>query len=560
MKKLNFLFVLPNTKGFWPTGLAIVSAYVRANGFNVFCVNTTLYPEGLEAILRERIAAHSIDVVCTGGMSVYCDQIADVLRAVKAVDPKIVRVVGGPIVTCDPEMSLDLLDYDVGVDGEGEETMVELAAALESGRDLAEVPGLVFRAADGQMVKTPPRGSFDDLNRLPIPDYEGFEFYKWSRTTIPDPYVSSFSLVDRPVVGEIVTSRSCPFSCTFCYHPLGKKYRTRDLDHVFKEIDVLVHQYGVNFLNVQDELFSIKEQRMVEFADRIKPYNIIWFPQFRVPDANENILRRLKASGMHTVGLGVESLSDRVLVSMKKKITKAQVEAAYTASRKVKVAPIGNLIFGDEEETDDTVDESLAWWRAHPETPLNIGLIKAIPDAEIYQNAIKRGLIADKEQFVRAKFPIINMSKVTPAKFAWLQSYVSVAYYSKELAEAFGKVLGSKLNHDPNNIGTIPYFDFQAKCPTCGTVSTYLGHPYLGLSNVRVICRNLDCCREYILESPKVYRPLFSIRRSGLKKVAKMYFQLLLYTRPELVNALKKYPLVVALYRNVLRGRMLQQE
>ncbi len=550
MRKLNYLFVLPDLKGFWPSGLAIVSAYLRARGFNVFCINTTLHAGGIVEVIRGQIESNNVDVVCTGGMSVYYDEINVVLYAAKLVKPSIIRVVGGPVVTSDPDLSLKLLDYDIGVIGEGEETMADLAVALEAGRNLREVAGLIFRA-DGQVVRTVPRGALEDLNSLPIPDYEGFEFQTWSRTIRPDPYLSSFSLVDRPIVGEIITSRSCPFSCTFCYHPLGKKYRTRDLDHVFREIDLLVNKYRVNFLNVQDELFSVKKQRMIEFADRIKPYNIIWFPQFRVTDADVGTLRYLKESGMHTVGLGVESISDKVLTSMRKKISKAQIELAYAAAREVKVAPIGNLIFGDEEETDETVDESLSWWKSHPETPLNIGLVKAIPDAKIYRDALERGLIADKETFVRNKFPTINMSKISPEKFKWLQGHVTAAYYGSVLANAFGKVTRSKINAESS--ASDAYVDLEARCPSCKAVSRYEKFPYLGLANVRVICRNHDCCRELLLDSRKVYAPLLSLRRVGLKAACRARVQILLHTRPQLVERLRGFGVVNVIYRKLIR-------
>jgi anaerobic magnesium-protoporphyrin IX monomethyl ester cyclase len=549
--RLNYLFVLPDLKGFWPTGLAYVSSYLRAHSFNVFCLNTTLYKADLHELLLENISRNNIDVVCTGGMTVYCDEINAVLTTTNIIDPKIIRVVGGPIVTSDPELSLKLLDFEIGVIGEGEETMVRLASALESNEGLENVAGLIIKR-EGGYTKTPQRSAFENLNSLPLPDYEAFDFRKWSREIRPDPYLSSFSLVNNPIVGEICTSRSCPFSCTFCYHPLGKKYRVRDMNHVFREIDVLVNDYKINFLNVQDELFSAKESRMIEFADRIKPYNIIWFPQFRVPDANVKVLRHLKDSGMHTVGLGVESISDRVLVSMRKKITRAQIESAYKAAREVKVAPIGNLIFGDVEETDETIDESLSWWREHAETPLNIGLIKAIPDAQIYRTALERGLIEDKEKFVRAKFPIINMSKVSPEKFEWLQWYVNAVFFNKLLPGAFGVVVKTAFNAESNT--SEPCVDYQMKCPGCGKISEYMKFPYLGLGNVRVICRNLDCCREVVLEYKEVYRPVFSIFRVGLKKYVQTGVKNFLQTSPRFIKLLKKYDVgLVAIYRKYFR-------
>lgn len=547
---MNYLFVLPDFKGFWPTGLAYVSAYLRASGFNVHCLNSTLHEEPIEELLNRAIVLNKIDVVCTGGMSIYSSEINAVLAAVKSIDPKILRVVGGPIVTSDPELSLSLVDFDVGVIGEGEETMVDMAKALESGGSLEKIHGLIIRKNKPPgFLKTMAREGINDLNTLPIPDYEAFGYGEYTRLILPNPYMPAFSLVDNLIVGEVVTSRSCPFSCTFCYHPLGKVYRARTIDHVFREIDYLVRNYNITFLNVMDELFSVKHSRMLEFAERIKPYGIHWAAQFRVPDADREVLKVLKESGMHTVGLGVESVSDRVLVSMKKKITRKQIEHAYAAAREVNVAPGGNLIFGDPEETDDTVEESLSWWKAHPETPLDLAMILAIPDAPIYRLALERKLITDKLKFVRDGFPVINLSKMSDKKFKEVQRLVIDSQVKKVLVGAFGTVVKST-SRSRQKMGRA-LVDFAMICPGCGTISQYLDYPHLGIGHGRVICKNLNCCRMVLLENKKVYSPLYSPAHVGV--IGALKANLAYYVLRNINPLVKSHTFYKSMKRLVLR-------
>ncbi len=94
---------------------------------------------------------------------------------------------------------------------------------------------------------------------------------------------------------------------------------------------------------------------ILDFAERIKNENIKWVAQLRVPDVNEEMLQRLKESGLMAIAYGVESLSDKILTSMKKKITRDQIIAALKITRKAKIAVVGNLLFGDPAETEETI-------------------------------------------------------------------------------------------------------------------------------------------------------------------------------------------------------------
>lgn len=543
--KCNFLFVIPKFGGFWPTGIAIVSSYLKKHGFNVFFLNTVVSPDTVYNQLCSAIKNNNITHVCTGGMSVYASEIQDVLSATKQIDSQITTIVGGPIITSTPELSFELINFDIGIVGEGEQSMVDLANALEKNDDISRVNGLIYKY-NGQIIITPPRSAFEDLDLLPIPDYESLDFIKWSKSVIPDPFVPPFTLIDDLRIGEIITSRSCPFSCTFCYHPLGKKYRTRSLDLVFEEIDLLINKYGVNFINIQDELFSVNQERMLDFASRIKLYDVTWTAQFRVPNASEDILKILKTSGMRAVGLGVESASDSVLRSMRKQITQEQINAAYAAATNANIAPMGNLIFGDSEETDSTVDESINWWLEHYETPLQLGMILAIPDAPLYRKAVERGLINDEVEFIKAGFPLINMSKISEQKFEWLKRFVGSSYFKKIPSRSFGFVDKSEYCNNSDK------FSLTVTCPRCKRQSVYNNFPFLGYGHLRIICRHIDCNRLMLIESKQAYRPILSIKYLGIIKYIKMQMMFVKNAHLVEIGVLKRYfPLVVGLIKKL---------
>ena len=434
------------------------------------------------------IEEKQIDIVCTGGMSIHFNEINAVLNSVKELNPKIKTICGGSVITSDPQLAMNNMKIDIGVIGEGEKTVLELAEALSSDRNVAEVKGIIYYDCHHNLVATQEREPIMDLDSLPIPDYEGFEFDRLVKSNLPN--TSWFyTILDEVRPANIISSRSCPYSCTFCYHPLGKKYRKRSLDNVFSEIDYLVKNYNINFIFLMDELFSSNKERMYEFAKRIKAYNLKWATQLRVSDVDEDILRLLKGSGLCMISYGIESLSDEILRSMRKGTTKSQIEKALQITRNEGITIQGNIIIGDPNETEKTVTESLEWWREHKEYGINLGLVKAVPKSPVYENALKSGLIKDKLQFLKDGFPIINLSKLSDRKFRRLSNLVN-KYTVFEMYSIIGNVLFSKYENLENGKRL---YTIVAECPECHKISKYKNmHQNKNKFSplYQVICRN----------------------------------------------------------------------
>ena len=145
---MNYLLVMPKklstgastTSIIFPLGIAYVSAALKQAGYRAFTANLD-FPEGDNySILRELMLANHIDVVCTGGLSLDCHKIREVIDIARKINPKIITVVGGGIISSDPETAMRVLDADIGVIGEGEHTMCELANALDNGETYGNVP------------------------------------------------------------------------------------------------------------------------------------------------------------------------------------------------------------------------------------------------------------------------------------------------------------------------------------------------------------------------------------------------------------------------------------
>lgn len=459
---MNYLLVMPQiTKDHdrwyqFPVGIAYVSASLKAYGKKVYTLNLNYKTGEIADLVIEQIKKHSIDAVGTGGLTTQLPAIREIIDAVKAYNPQIWTLVGGGIITSDPEAAMEALETaDIGMIGEGDITICELADALEGKMKLSDVKALIYKQ-NGVWTKTEPRKEIEDLDALPYPDYEGFEFGQLMSKK-PDALNPFY---DTNVL-QLVCSRSCPYNCTFCFHSSGKKYRQRSLDNIFEELDFLLSKYPIKNLYISDELFALKFERAEEFCRRIKPYNLPWFASFRVDIITDELVKLCKESNCTQIGLGLESADDGILKSMRKNITLAQIEKAMKIISENGVHATGTFIFGDLEETMETAMKTLNWWKAHPEYEIGLSLIKLYPGTYLHQVACARGIIKDRVQFIKDGCPAVNVSKLSDEEYAEISAKIDE--YSVVQRDVLQNVTIIE-----NKEG---YVDFDFVCPVCGKVN-----------------------------------------------------------------------------------------
>lgn len=550
MSNLNFLFVMQKEtrdkeQHSFPYGMAFVTAVMKERGFNVFYLDLNFSStDTVETRLRKKIISDEINVVCLGGMSVQYQGINEVLEISKQINPNLITVVGGAIITAHPQLSINNMQIDYGVLKEGEYTMVELAEALCNGGDPSSIKGLVFKDSQGKFASTGERKEIQDLDALPMPDYEGWEFER--HLPLMRPNASAFQILDEVRQADIITSRSCPFSCTFCYQPLGRVYRQRSMANVFKEIDFLREKYNINAISLMDDLFSVKKERMLEFAERIKPYHIPWLAQLRVGDVDLELLRALKASGLTWISYGIESVNDDILISMKKKITSKQIENALKITREARIGITGNILFGDPAETEETFEISLEWWQNHPEYDLALYPILTVPNSKLYQLALKKGLIKDELDFMKNKFPIINLTEMSDLKFSMLRSKLT-RYQEDSRFKIRGKVIGSrKIRTDKEGTN---YFSVTLQCPECLAVDVYNNFHQSSIAQYfTVFCK--QCLGRHWFSTLKVFPDNYNFVQKTKLNVA--YWLKGLYLRaPFLRYYVEKIPFAAIAIRQV---------
>ena len=400
----------------FPLGIPYISSSMKKAGYKVITLNLNHRDGEIFNIIEKKIEENKIDVIATGGLSFQYTTIREVIEAAKQVDNKIITIVGGGIITSDPEPAMNALEYvDYGVIGEGEITISALCNALENGGDFAKINGLIYKGDNGYKITTP-RQEIMDLDSLPWPDYKGFELDKYLLTS------PSVSGVNRKNTVFMISSRSCPYDCTFCFHTVGKKYRQRSLDKFFEELEQMISGYNIDYVCLGDELFSVNPKRVKEFCEIIRPYNMKWWAQFRCDHITKNpeLLPILKEAGCDVMSFGLESADNRILKSMKKHTTIEQAEEALKLVYDSGISMEGAFIFGDIAETYETANNTLKWWREHSEYRITLNLITVFPGSFLYKYACEKGIIKDKVRFLKDGCPQVNVSKLADKELSEL--------------------------------------------------------------------------------------------------------------------------------------------
>lgn len=442
-------------------GIMYVSAYLKQSGFRVETLNLNHYGrDKLDAVLRRG----RFDAVCTGGLFTYMSEFDTILRLARHYNPGVKTVLGGPVATAHPAFAMNALKPDFLVIGEGEETTAELLHAVQNDTSMAEVRGIAY-AEDDRFVQTPTRPPIAELNQLPFPDYDGFEF-GYYLDHFPKYSIDNASYLFPDFrSGGIIGGRDCPGKCTFCFRITGGKLRVRSVDNIVSEIRFLMETYGVNDIAMMDDVFAIKKSRVYEFCDAVKPMNITWTCQLRVPGVHEELLKTMKAAGCYLVSYGFESASPTVLKSMKKGITVGQIENVIEPTKNAKMTLQANFIFGDPAETMETAKETLAFARRHKWLHLGLNFIKPFPGSDLYHDLVEKGRIKNLHHFwVNSAYDedgsLINMTALDDDAMRRLRAMVYVERMHKNYFTVTHRCKTAQGRHR-----------LDVTCPVCGKTS-----------------------------------------------------------------------------------------
>lgn len=308
-----------------PLGLAYIAAVLEENDIDVDIIDAPALGMSFKEFKSE-IRRRNPDVVGITCLTPSFYRAVSAAEVVKSVNPEIIIVMGGPHPTVMPEYTLRQSKADIVVIGEGEYTMLELVRGTRSG-ELKNIRGIAYK--NGQEIKsTIPRPYIKDLDELPFP----------ARHLLPmKNYKPAPSYYKRLPVRQMITSRGCPYRCSFCCKPIfGKTYRVRSPKKVVDEIEFLIEKYGAKEVFFRDDSFAINENHVRGICEEItaRGIDIEWCCEARVDNVSPRLLNDMKKSGCWLIRYGIESGSQTLLDGIKKDITLEQARKAVEWTKK----------------------------------------------------------------------------------------------------------------------------------------------------------------------------------------------------------------------------------
>jgi radical SAM superfamily enzyme YgiQ (UPF0313 family) len=277
-------------------------------------------------------------------------------RAVKELFPDIPIVWGGNFGSLYPAPVLDAPYVDWVVRGQGEQTFAELLEVLDGRRDPRTVAGLAFPNPDGSPWMAPER-HWMGPDDLPDPPYHRIDV---------DQYLHPTFLGRRS--GVYQSSIGCPYGCKFCgvISVFGSREKQQAPARTVQHLEFLARNHGMDSVHFYDNNFFVGEAHAREFAERVAPLGLRWWCEARV-DAlvrfSDDTWRLLKRAGLTMVFCGAESGSDEVLRKMNKKTTTAQILDVAAKTREHGIIPEFSFVFGDPDEPEREIDNTLGFIR-----------------------------------------------------------------------------------------------------------------------------------------------------------------------------------------------------
>jgi len=431
-------------------GLMYLASALRSRGrHEVRIIDTKVEGLTVERTV-ERIREESPDVVGLTAMTYEARSLHGLAGAVKAIDPSIRVLAGGPHATNNVDATLADRQIDYVVKSEGEDTLVDLMDAMEANSPPAGVRGIAYRE-NGAIRETAPRPYIEPLDRLPFP--------AWDRV----PVSRYFSIPRGGLIYKarefmtIFSSRACPYRCIYCHNNLGKTYRPRSPENLVEEIEALVQEYGVRELIFMDDMFNLIPQRVHAICRLILERSLkvhLTFPNgLRADLLDEETLRWLKRAGMYRCLFAIETASPRLQKLIKKNVDFEKTIQAIRTARSLGILTHGAFMLGFPTETEE---EMLRTVRFATEAELHTAaFFRVMPfkGSELYRMAVESGvrIEEDWDSYEYYKSPI-NLSAAPEETLTRIRKAAYRRFYlsPRRLVRLFWRL--------PNKRALLPYF------------------------------------------------------------------------------------------------------
>jgi radical SAM superfamily enzyme YgiQ (UPF0313 family) len=282
-----------------------------------------------------------------------------------------------------------LKNIDFAFSGEAELGLPKLLRYIESpDKDkIYSIEGLIYRQQK-QIIENK-RGCVSNLDDISFPSWDLID----PRTYPAAPH-GSFS--KSLPIAPIITSRGCPFQCTYCGVAVnsGRLFRTRSVNNIIEEIKHLQKSFGIKEFHIEDDNFTLVKSQVIEFCERLKEENISidWACTngIRLDTLDKELLLNMESAGCYSFSVGIESGSPRIIKDMKRGETlETMIEKINLVSSVTRIRMTGFFMMGYPDETNEDMMKTIELALKLPLQRAQFSNFLPLSGTEIYNRLIK---------------------------------------------------------------------------------------------------------------------------------------------------------------------------
>ena len=315
----------------------------------------------------------------------------DYARMLKSKGAKV--VVGGPHASFMAEEILRSGSADFVVRGEGEHTVLELVEAISGGGNLEQIKGLSYRT-DNQIIHNSDRTYSDVLDSLPFPARHLLNMDKYRTSKLGTRSITS-----------ILTSRGCPYQCSFCASSklAGTFWRARSVESIIEEIQLIKDNYGYTAFAFVDDNFTLSPQRVIDLCKEIckRSLDIHWWCFSRVDTIvkNPEMVSLMYEAGCRSTYIGIESRSQETLDFYNKKISADISREAVSILKDNKIEMTASFIIGALGEDKKMVEDTLRFAKSLNPNTVSFTILTPYPGTDLFEQVRDRIITFDWRKY-----------------------------------------------------------------------------------------------------------------------------------------------------------------
>lgn len=371
-------------------GMAYVAAAARVAGHEVYVRDYEVMGCGYEELAAD-ISSLRPDIVATAVFINNVDRCLRVCQVAKSIDPEIKTVLGGPQATIFPQEFEPLREVDFIVISEAEISFCRLAGSCEDPGAYAAIRGIWWRDRAGALVRNERQPLIADLDSVPLPALDLYPMHLY----YPPVYVWGKR------VANIVTSRGCPYECTFCEAKMtfGRTHRFHSEDRALADLDFLNRRYGFDSFQFYDDIFTINRQRVVRLCRLLiaRGRRYKWMCYTRTDLVDPELLRLMKEAGCYQISFGPESGDQSLLDSIKKRLTVEENERGIRQTHEAGILAVGTFMLGLPGETVVQTRKTIDFAVNSKLDYAIFGVTEPYPGTEMWRDCLKSGYFIEAD-------------------------------------------------------------------------------------------------------------------------------------------------------------------